>query len=65
MGARLSLITWLKKDKGYLELYAFNEIIHNEKQHKDFNVYHGLLTNSFQKMFEVLKPGKYSNRHFS
>ena len=36
-----------------------NEIIHNEKQHKDFGVYHGLLSNSFRDMFEVLKPGRY------
>jgi len=52
-------IAWLKKDDGYLDYLISNEIIHNEKQHKDFGVYHGLLSNSFRDMFEVLKPGRY------
>lgn len=52
-------VAWLKKDKGYLETILANEVIHNEKQHKDFGVYHGLLSDSFRKMFEVLKSGKY------
>jgi DNA modification methylase len=50
---------WLKKDKGYLDYLISNEVIHNEKQQKDFGVYHGLLSRSFRDMFEVLKPGKY------
>ncbi len=50
---------WLKKDKGYLDYLISNEVIHNERQHKDFGVYHGLLSRSFRDMFEVLKPGKY------
>ncbi|MEW6376032.1 MAG: DNA methyltransferase [Thermodesulfobacteriota bacterium] len=50
---------WLKKDEGYLDYLISNEVIHNEKQHKDFGVYHGLLSRSFRDMFEVLKPGRY------
>lgn len=50
---------WLKKDKNYSNYILANEVIHNEKQHKDFNVYHGLLSNSFKLMCEVLKSGKY------
>jgi 16S rRNA G966 N2-methylase RsmD len=52
-------IAWLKKDKGYLDYLISNEVIHNEKQHKDFGVYHGLLLRSFRDMFEVLRPGRY------
>jgi 16S rRNA G966 N2-methylase RsmD/DNA-directed RNA polymerase subunit RPC12/RpoP len=52
-------VAWLKKDKGYLDYIIANEVIHNEKQHKDFGVYHGLLSRSFRDMFEVLKPGRY------
>jgi DNA modification methylase len=52
-------IAWLKKDDGYLDYLISNEVIHNEKQHKDFGVYHGLLSRSFRDMFEVLKPGRY------
>ena len=52
-------IAWLKMDKGYLDYLISNEVIHNEKQHKDFGVYHGLLSRSFRDMFEVLKPGRY------
>lgn len=50
---------WLKKDKNYLDYIISNEVIHNEKQHKDFGVYHSLLSRSFKDMFEVLKPGGY------
>src|SRR3989344_727465 len=49
-------VAWLKKDEGYLESILANEVIHNEKQNKDFGVYHGLLKDSFRKMFDVLKP---------
>lgn len=50
---------WLKKDKNYSNYILANEVIHNEKQHKDFNVYHGLLSNSFKLMSETLKSGRY------
>lgn len=52
-------VAWLKKDKGYLDYIIANEVIHNEKQHKDFSVYHRLLSRSFRDMFEILKPGGY------
>jgi DNA modification methylase len=52
-------VAWLKKDEGYLDYLISDEVIHNEKQHKDFGVYHGLLSRSFRDIFGVLKPGKY------
>jgi len=52
-------VAWLKKDEGYLESILANEVIHNEKQQKDFGVYHGLLLDSFKKIFECLKLEKY------
>jgi 16S rRNA G966 N2-methylase RsmD len=52
-------VAWLKKDEGYLDYLMSNEVIHNEKQQKDFGVYHGLLSRSFRDMFEVLKPGRF------
>lgn len=52
-------VAWLKKDEGYLDYLISNEVIHNEKQHKDFGVYHGLLSRSFRDMFGVLNPGRY------
>jgi hypothetical protein len=52
-------VTWLKMDKGYLEDIAANEVIRNERQEKDFDVYHSLLQRSFQDMFHVLKPDAY------
>ena len=52
-------VAWLKRDAGYLDCLISNEVIHNEKQHKDFGVYHGLLSKSFRDMFEILKPGRY------
>ncbi len=52
-------VTWIKKDKNYLETIDSKEIIHNEKQNKDFTVYTSLLRNSFQGMFNVLKADKY------
>jgi DNA modification methylase len=57
-------IAWLKKDDGYLDYLISNEVIHNEKQHKDFGVYHGLLSRSFRDMFEILKPGRYLTATF-
>lgn len=50
---------WLKGDENYLDYILANEVIHNEKQHKDFRVYHSLLSDSFRKMYDVLKPGGY------
>ncbi len=52
-------VAWTKKHNNYLELIDSKEIIHNEKQKKDFLVYVSLLQNSFQCMFDVLKPKKH------
>jgi len=52
-------VTWLKKDNGYLGKIASDEVIRNEKQDKDFTVYHSLLSRSFQDMYHVLKPDAY------
>lgn len=52
-------VSWLKMNNDYLENIVSNEIIRNERQHKDFAVYHSLLSASFQKMFKVLKPEHY------
>jgi len=52
-------VAWLKKDKNYLETIEKDEVIHNEKQKKSFDVYHSLLKNSFVGMFDVLKPNSY------
>ncbi|KAB2878590.1 hypothetical protein F9K33_12400 [bacterium] len=52
-------VAWLGKDKDYLETIEKDEIIHNEKQKKSFDVYHSLLKNSFLGMFNVLKPDRY------
>ena len=52
-------VSWLKMNNDYLKNIVSNEIIRNERQHKDFAVYHSLLSASFQKMFKVLKPNHY------
>lgn len=52
-------ICWLKMNGDYLNDIVSNEIIRNERQHKDFTVYHSLLSSSFQKMFKVIKPEHY------
>ncbi|MBI5476740.1 MAG: DNA adenine methylase [Ignavibacteriales bacterium] len=50
---------WLKKDEGYLDKISSEEIVRNERQHKDFDVYHTLLRRSFDGMHKVLKLNKY------
>jgi hypothetical protein len=50
---------WLKKDKGYVERLSSDEIIRNDKQHKDFEVYHSLLKRSFKGINKVLKLNRY------
>ncbi len=52
-------VSWLKMNGEYLKDVVANEIIRNERQHKDFEVYHALLSSSFQKMFKVLR-----SKHF-
>ena len=52
-------VSWLKMNTDYIEKIVANEIVRNERQHKDFNSYYALLSNSFQKMFNILKPEHY------
>lgn len=52
-------VCWLKKDKGYLAKIASDEVVRNERQDKDFSVYHSLLARSFKDMYGVLKPDNY------
>jgi len=52
-------VSWLKMDRGFLDSIVSNEIVRNERQQKDFSVYHSLLSSSFQKMFKVVKPDHY------
>jgi len=52
-------VAWLKMNGEYLNGVISGEIIRNERQHKDFDVYHSLLSSSFQGMFSVLKPEHY------
>jgi len=50
---------WLRKDDNYLESIVSDEVIRNDRQAKDFSVYHSLLARSFQDVFRVLRPGNY------
>jgi len=52
-------VAWLKRDQGYLERIQAKEVVRNERQHKNFDVYHALLRNAFRAMHDVLKPGTY------
>lgn len=52
-------VAWLKKDNHYLEKIRSDEVINNRQQEKSFDVYHALLSRSFQNMFTVLKPDKF------
>jgi len=49
-------VSWLKMNGDYLNDVIASEIVRNERQHKDFTVYHSLLSASFQGMFKVIKP---------
>jgi 16S rRNA G966 N2-methylase RsmD len=50
---------WLKKDDHYTETISAKEVVRNERQHKDFDVYHSLLKNSFDGIYKALKLGRY------
>ncbi len=52
-------VAWLKKDKDYLKKIASDEVVRNERQEKNFDVYHSLLKRSFEDMFKILKPDAY------
>lgn len=55
---------WLKKDAHYTENLVTQEIINNEKQHKNFDIYHKLISQSFRMCFDLLKPGSYMTLTF-
>lgn len=52
-------VCWLRKDSGYLEAVMADEVIRNDRQDKDFAVYHSLLSRSFKDMYRVLAPGHF------
>jgi 16S rRNA G966 N2-methylase RsmD len=52
-------VAWLKMNDGYIDKISSEEIVRNERQHKDFNVYHSLLRRSFVGMSKVLKLNRY------
>lgn len=52
-------VSWLRKDKGYLERITQDEVIRNERQHKSSPVYQALLQNSFRRCFEAQKDDSY------
>lgn len=52
-------ISWLGYGNDYLNSLLSDEVVINEKQKKDFEVYNSLLKNSFIKMYNVLKNDTY------
>jgi len=52
-------VAWLKEDKSYLSNILASEVVRNERQHKNFLVYHGFLRRAFKSMYDVLKPAAY------
>ncbi|MCJ7509028.1 MAG: hypothetical protein MUO85_09945, partial [candidate division Zixibacteria bacterium] len=52
-------VAWLKMDKSYLQTMCENEVIHNKRQNKDFEVYHSMLKSSFKCMYDVLQENGY------
>jgi 16S rRNA G966 N2-methylase RsmD len=51
-------VAWFGDAENYLESLK-NEIIHNERQGKDFDAYHRMLASSFKEMFRVLRDDSY------
>ncbi len=50
---------WLKKDTEYVDTISSEEIVRNERQHKNFDIYHTLLRRSFEGMYKVMKLNRY------
>lgn len=48
---------WMQAAERYPEAIQTHEVIRNERQQKPFATYHGLLTQSFEGMHRVLRPG--------
>ncbi|MBN1692029.1 MAG: hypothetical protein JW845_00560 [Dehalococcoidales bacterium] len=49
---------WFGNSKGYIESLG-NEVIHNERQGKDFDVYYRMLSTAFKEMYDVLRDDHY------
>jgi len=49
---------WFGNSEGYIESLK-NEVIHNERQGKDFDAYYRMLSTAFKEMFTVLKDNGY------
>ena len=49
---------WFGDTKGYIESLK-NEVIHNERQDKNFDAYYRMLSTAFKEMFTVLKDNGY------
>ena len=48
---------WLDEAYRYADRIQTHEVVRNERQNKPFETYHGLLTQSFEGMHRVLRPG--------
>lgn len=57
-------VSWLNAKDMFVDYLSSNEIINNKNQHKDFDVYHSLLSSSFQMMHQVLKKNRYLSLTF-
>ncbi len=52
-------VAWLRMEQGYLDNLVTHEVVRNDHQNKNFDVYNGLLMNSFRRMHDVLKSDHY------
>ncbi len=49
---------WFGNSEGYIESLE-NEVIHNERQGKDFDTYYRMLSTAFKEMYNVLRDDRY------
>ena len=49
---------WFGNSEGYIESLE-NEVIHNERQGKDFDTYYRMLSTAFKEMYNVLRDDHY------
>lgn len=49
----------MKRDANYTRNLLTQEIIHNERQCKSFDIYHKLISQSFRECFRLLRPDSY------
>lgn len=50
---------WLRRDAQYAQRLVTHEIVRNERQQKPFEVYHSLISHSFEQLHRVLRRGRY------